>query len=50
MQSPAGWDFSTGSPGVTIAILDTGVDLGHPDLASKVVAGYDFVDGDSDPS
>jgi thermitase len=49
MQSPAVWDITTGSTSITIAIIDTGIDEGHPDLASKIVAGYDFVDGDADP-
>jgi subtilisin family serine protease len=30
------WDLETGDAGVTIAILDTGVDLAHPDLSSKI--------------
>lgn len=28
-----GWDLSAGGPGVTIAVLDDGCDLDHPDLA-----------------
>ncbi|HEU5100552.1 MAG TPA: S8 family serine peptidase [Roseiflexaceae bacterium] len=36
--------------GVTIAILDTGADLGHPTLAGRLIPGYDFVDDDVDPS
>ena len=47
--APQGWDLSTGSAAVTIAIVDTGVDLSHPDLASKIVPGYDFVNSDSLP-
>ena len=30
------WTITKGSPAVTIAILDTGVDLNHPDLAGKI--------------
>ncbi|MCD4738359.1 MAG: S8 family peptidase [Anaerolineae bacterium] len=49
IQSPAAWDATTGSNAITIAIIDTGIDEGHPDLASKIVAGYDYVDNDSNP-
>ena len=49
IQAPAAWDVSTGSEDVIIAIIDTGVDLDHPDLAAKIVSGYDFVNGDDDP-
>jgi subtilisin family serine protease len=40
---------STGA-GVRIAVLDTGVDAAHPALAGHLVPGFDFVDGDRDPS
>ena len=36
--------------GVTVAVLDTGVDFTHPLLAGRLLAGYDFVDNDNDPS
>ncbi len=49
IRAPQGWALSTGSSSVTIAILDSGVDLGHPDLAGKVAAGYDFVNNDNTP-
>ncbi len=33
-----------------MAILDTGIDPGQPDLRGKLVAGYDYVNNDQDPS
>lgn len=45
-NSVAGWAINSGSPDVTIAIVDTGVDLKHPDLVDKIVAGRDVVDSD----
>ncbi len=47
IRAPSGWSLSTGSPAVTIAIIDTGVDLGHPDLSAKIVGGHDFVNNDN---
>ena len=44
---PSAWDFSVGSPTVTIAILDTGIDAAHPDLSWKMVPGWNFWDDNS---
>lgn len=44
------WDIQKGGSNVVIAIIDTGVSLSHPDLAGKLVAGYDAVAHDGDPS
>jgi len=47
---PAVWDLSTGSAQVTVAVLDSGADFSHPDLQGRLVPGWDFVDGDADPT
>lgn len=43
------WSVGTGH-GTTIAVVDTGVDMTHPDLKANIVPGHDFVDNDNDPS
>jgi serine protease len=40
---PAAWDVTTGDPGVIVAVVDTGILSGHPDLRGQTVPGYDFV-------
>jgi serine protease len=46
INAAAAWDLQTGSAGVTVAVLDTGITQ-HPELAGRVLPGYDFI---SDPS
>lgn len=43
------WATSTGR-GIDIGVVDTGVDLSHPDLAGKVAASTDCTSAGGDPS
>ena len=47
INAEAAWDINTGSAGITVAVLDTGVRLDHPDLLGKLHPGYDFVSRDT---
>ena len=51
MNLPAAWEKTTGSSGVTIAVVDTGIRYGHLDLPSRqnLVSPRDYVDNDYDP-
>jgi len=49
IKAASAWDETKGTAEVTIAIVDTGVDLVHPDLKAKIKsAGRDFVNNDND--
>ena len=49
IEAPEIWDDTMGED-VTIAILDTGCDISHPDLAEQIIGGRNFTDDDdSDP-
>lgn len=47
--APSAWDVGQGA-GVTIAIVDTGVESSHPDLVGALVPGWNFYDNNADTS
>lgn len=44
------WDITQGDPNLIVAVLDSGLKLDHPEFSGRLVAGYDFVNNDSDPT
>lgn len=46
---PEAWELSTGDSRVLVAIVDSGIDLNHPEFASRIVQGYDYVNSDAIP-
>jgi thermitase len=49
IKATTAWDAVQGDPETVIAIVDTGVDMTHPDLSAKIVSpGHDFANDDED--
>ncbi len=49
MNARQAWDVTTGSSSVILAIVDSGIDSGHPEFAGRLLPGYDFIQNDSTP-
>lgn len=49
IETEKGWNSSKGSKDVIIAVVDTGVESGHPDLQGKLLKGANFVDPEAEP-
>lgn len=42
IDAPEAWDIEQGKNTVTVAVIDTGIQINHPDLYGQFVTGYDF--------
>ncbi len=49
IDASGAWDLTRGDPSVSIAVIDTGVELQHPDLRDNLLQGVDVLDDDWDP-
>lgn len=46
IRAEAGWDITTGIEHIIIAVIDTGIDLDHPDLRRQIKNGYNVLEND----
>lgn len=49
IRAEGGWDLSRGQEDVVIAVVDTGVDLNHPDLKNRLTEGYNMIENNNYP-
>jgi subtilisin family serine protease len=45
IKAPGAWALGAFGAGATIAVVDSGADLSHPDLAANLAPGYDVLSG-----
>jgi thermitase len=51
IQADYAWNTTRGNASILVAVIDTGIDWHHPDLAANYVPlGYDWVNNDTDPA
>lgn len=50
INAPAAWDLTFGSYSLVVAVIDSGIDLGHPEFAGRLLPGFDYVNWDDTPN
>lgn len=50
IEAPRAWRVTQGNPKLTVAVIDTGVDYDHPAFRDRILKGYDYAEGDMDPT
>ncbi|MCB9076924.1 MAG: peptidase S8 [Anaerolineaceae bacterium] len=49
INAETAWNSCSQGEGIIVAVVDTGIDLDHPDLQANLVSGQSFVSGTSSP-
>lgn len=48
INAPGAWNITQGASNLVIAVIDEGIDGSHPELAGKLLTGYNALNGSSD--
>ncbi|MCS6802809.1 MAG: S8 family serine peptidase [Dehalococcoidia bacterium] len=48
--APVAWSIITGTAAITVAVIDSGIDLAHPEFAGRILPGWNFVDKNDSPN
>jgi len=50
VKAAAAWNVTAGISTTIVAVVDSGINPTHPEFAGRLVPGYDYVNGDDDPT
>ncbi|MDM8519722.1 S8 family peptidase [Anaerolineales bacterium HSG6] len=43
IDAPEAWDITTGNDNIIIAVIDSGLDLEHPEFEGRIITGYNYI-------